>query len=122
MLGADDLRLELGYSSDEWTVDDGVRADAILARSRTVVRGMVGSHRINQAEADVDQDKLDAIDEATMVLAVARFSNPERWLQRNQGTGRSVSMADSSDAAGGRREAREILRGAFGTRQGSTTL
>lgn len=122
MLTADDLRVELGFSDEEWTTDDTVRAETILARSRSVVRSMVGASRFDRAEVEGTTYLLDAIDEATMVLAVARFSNPERVMQRRQGSDYSVSFADSSDAAGGRKEARDILRGAFGMSAGTTTL
>lgn len=121
-LTAEDLRLELGYPTEEWTADDVVRADAIINRCVAVVRSMVGGWRVDNAEANADQDKLDAVDEATLVLAVARFENPERVMQRRAGSDSSVSYADSSDAAGGRREARDILKGVFGSRQGTTTL
>ena len=115
----EDLRLELDYEPDEW---NAARATAIIDRSRKVVRSMVGGWRVDNAEANGDQDKLDAIDEATMVLAVARFENPASVLQQRAGQDNSVSYADSSEAAGGRKEARDILKGAFGSRQGVTTL
>jgi hypothetical protein len=119
---ADHLRVELGYSVDEWTDDDDDRADAILAGCLTTVRNMVGGHRVDRAIAVDDTDKLDAVDQAVLALATARFPNPERVLQRRQGSDQSVSFADSSESAGNRSEAREILAGAFGMRAGSTGL
>lgn len=122
MLTDEDLRIELGFSVEDWTPEDADRADAILASCLRRVRGMVGALRVDRAEETEDANKLDAVDEATLTLAVARFSNPERALQRRQGPDASVSFGDSSEHAGGTREARNILRGAFGDRMGTVTL
>ncbi|NED96450.1 hypothetical protein G1H11_14160 [Phytoactinopolyspora alkaliphila] len=130
-LTADDLRVELGFSADEWTAADESRAGSILRRSRVTVVGMVGAGRLARAEADASSSipeiaargkaKLAAIDEAVLEYAKARFGNPERVMQRREGADNSVSFADSSDAATGRREAQAIVAGAFGTRAATTT-
>lgn len=121
-VNAEDLRVELDFSQEDWTVDDTTRAEAIIASCRRRVRAMVGVHRVDRAETLEDADKLGAIDEAVLTLAVARFSNPERALHQKQGPDVGVTFSDSSDAAGNVREAREILRGAFGDRAGTVTL
>lgn len=122
MVTADDLRIQIGFSTADWTADDALRADAVLARARRVVVALAGSFRVARAEAVADQDKLDAVDEATMAYAIQIFANPERALQRRQGSDYSVSFSDSSEAAGGMREVRAILEGAFGVRAGTMTL
>ena len=54
-----------------------------------------------------------------MVYAVPIFANPERVLQRRQGSDYSVSFADGSEAATGLKEARAILTAAgFGGQGG----
>lgn len=111
-LTSDDLRIRLGFTTDDWTADDTVRAEAVLASARTVIVTIAGVQEVAQAEDDVDESKLDALDEATMAYAVPIFANPERVLQRRQGTDYSVSFADGSDAATGLKEARAILAGA----------
>lgn len=111
-LTSDDLRVRLGFSSDDWAMDDTVRAEAVLTSARTVIVTIAGVAEVNQAEADVDQAKLDAVDEATMAYAVPIFANPERVLQRRQGSDYSVSFADGSDAATGLKEARQIIAAA----------
>lgn len=121
-LDAEDLRKEIGFPADGWDSEDAARAEKVLAGARRRVRAFVGPARFDRAVHTEDKAKLEAIDEATMILAIARFANPEAALQVRQSTDRSVSFGDSSDAAGGRREAREILRGAFGARAGVTTL
>lgn len=105
----DDLRIRLGFSADDWTVDDQVRADAVLMSARTVIVTIAGVGAVAQAETDVDVGKLAALDEATMAYAIPIFANPERVLQRRQGSDYSVSFADGSEAASGLKEARAIL-------------
>lgn len=118
----DDLRLTLGFRLEDWDTHDQLVAESVIARCVRQVRGMAGSKRVDRAIANNDEDLIAAVDEATMVLAVARFSNPEGWLQARQGSDRSVSFGDSSDAANGRKEAEDIISEAFGTRMGTTTL
>jgi hypothetical protein len=125
------LRVELGFDSSEWTDQDEARALQILTRSTTVVHGMVGARRLAAAQAQAASPhpdvatlgaaKLDAVEEAILEYAKQRFANPERVMQRRQGSDYSVSFADSSDAATGRREAKSIIDGAFGSRAASTS-
>jgi hypothetical protein len=125
----DDLRAELGYSSDEWTNEDAARAETLIGRARSVVLPMVGRSRLLKAQADAESEheeiaedgkaKLAAIDEAVMEYVKLRFANPERVMQRRQGDDNSVSFSDSSEAAVGRREVKAIIRDAFGNRTGS---
>lgn len=111
-LTADDLRIRLGFASDDWTTDDDVRADAVLLSARTVIVTLAGSQNVTQAEDDDDTAKLGALDEATLAYAIPIFANPERVLQRRQGSDYSVSFADGSEAATGLKEARAILSAA----------
>lgn len=115
----DDVRVELGFSEDDWTEDDTARATAIITRSTATVRSIVGGARVDQAIEDEATDKLAAIDDAVMMLAISRFANPEGATQRRLGTDHSVSWPRPSEALAG---IRSILDGAFGARAGTTTL
>jgi len=111
-LTSESLRVRLGFTSDDWTVDDDVRAEAVLSSARTVIVTIAGPEAVDTATTDSDMQKLDALDEATMAYAVPIFANPERVLQRRQGSDYSVSFGDGSDAASGLKEARQILNAA----------
>jgi hypothetical protein len=108
-LTADDLRIRLGFTHDDWSVNDTVRAEAVLMSARTVILSFADAATVAQAEQVDDTTKLAALDEATLVYATPLFANPERVLQRRQGTDYSVSFADGSDAANGLKEALAIL-------------
>jgi len=112
LISPTDLRIRLGFTSDDWTADDDIRADAVLFSARTVVVTIAGVDQVAKAEEAQDDAKLAALDEATMAYAVPIFANPERVLQRRQGSDYSVSFADGSDAATGLKEARAILTAA----------
>jgi hypothetical protein len=126
------LRVELGFDSSEWTSADEARAGQILERARKAVVGMVAPSALARAQsqaasdnadvAELGQGKLDALEEAVLEYAKLRFVNPERVMQRRQGSDYSASFSDSSEAATGRREVREILRGAFGHRATSAPV
>lgn len=107
-----DLRIRLGFTAAKWSGDDVIRAEAVLASARTVIVSLAGADQVAQAETDEDTAKLEAVDEATLAYAVPIFANPERVLQRRQGSDYSVSFSDSSDAATGLKEARAILAAA----------
>lgn len=123
-LTSDDLRIRLGFTADDWSIDDDVRANAVLASARTVIVTIAGVDEVTQAEQDDDDAKLAALDEATYAYAVPIFANPERVLQRRQGSDYSVSFADGSDAATGLKEARAILSAAGfgGSNSGAFTV
>jgi hypothetical protein len=108
-LTSDDLRIRLGFSPDDWSAEDTLRAEAVLASARTVIVTLAGTDAVVQAEQDQHEAKLAALDEATFAYAVPIFANPERVLQRRQGADYSVSFADGSEAATGLKEARAIL-------------
>jgi hypothetical protein len=126
MLSHGDLREELDIPVEEWSQADQDRATRILARSRVVVVGWAGRSRVVRAEVDRHSEvpevreraeaQLAAVDEAVLEYARRRFVNPERLMQAREGSDQSSSYADSSDAATGRKEVQEILRGAFGNR------
>lgn len=118
----DELRIELGFTVADWTVDDDERAEQIIGRSRTRVRMIVGGGRFDRAVASGDEGKAAAIDEATLILAIMRFANPETVLQRRQGPDASVSFADSNRAASGADQVKDILEEAFGMRAWTVTL
>jgi hypothetical protein len=111
-LTSEDLRLRLGFKDEDWSTHDDVRADAVLASARTVIVTLAGPSEVAEAEVAENATKLGALDEATMVYAVPIFANPERVLQRRQGSDYSVSFSDGSEAVTGLREARAILSGA----------
>lgn len=111
-LDADDLRVRLGFSEDDWTADDTVRAQAVLASAYAVILTFAGPEAVEYASTVADEPKLAAVDEATLTYAVALFANPERALQRRHGPDVSVSFADATGAATGLQEARQILAAA----------
>ena len=119
MLTADDLRIRLDEPADDWTPDDVMRAESVLASARTVIVTLAGPEQVAEAEAGPNEPKLAALDEATMAYAVPLFRNPERRLQARQGAEYSTSWADSVRAASGIDEARTILTAAgFGATSG----
>jgi hypothetical protein len=119
---ADELRIELGFTGSDWTADDDERAEQIISRARTRVRMIVGGGRFDAAVASGDEGKAAAIDEATLILAIMRFANPEAVLQRRQGPDASVSFADSNRAAAGLDQVKDVLTEAFGMRAWTVTL
>jgi hypothetical protein len=105
----DDLRIRLGFLSDDWTAADDLRAEAVLESARAVILTFADPTVVAQAEQDNNEAKLAAVDQATLIYATPLFANPERVLQRRQGSDYSVSFADGSDAANGLKEALAIL-------------
>lgn len=108
-----DLRRQLKIADEDWTVEDEEFADAILASARVTVVSVAGPDQVAVAEEVADTAKLDAVDQAVLAWAKLMFVNPERVMQRRQGSDYSVSFADSSVAALGMREIQAILSGYF---------
>lgn len=108
-----DLRRQLKIPADLWTSEDVEFADAILDASKVAVRSVAGPEQVAIAEEVGDAGKLAAFDQAVLAYAKLMFSNPERVLQRRQGSDFSVSFGDSSLAATGLREVQAILSGYF---------
>lgn len=111
-LTADDLRVRLKFPQDAWDQAWDVFAEADLESARTVMLTYADPDAVEQAEQDNDEQKLAALDEATLTYAVRLFGNPERKLQQRQGADYSTSWADSVKAASGLEEALAILDGA----------
>lgn len=112
-VSTEDLRQLLKIPSDEWTSDDVEFGGAILESARVAVVSRAGPTAVAIAEELDDQAKLAAVDQATLAWAKLAFANPERVMQRRQGSDYSVSFADSSTAALGMREVDAILAGHF---------
>jgi hypothetical protein len=113
MVTDEDLRRQLKIPSAEWDADDVEFADAMLDSARVVVRSIADPERVTEAEIEGDTAALDAIDQAVLAYAKLMFANPERLMQRRQGSDNSVSFADSSLAAIGIKEVETILAGHF---------
>lgn len=109
----DDLRRQLKIPAGEWTSDDVEFAGAILESARVAVVSKAGVSAVAIAEELEDEAKLAAVDQAVLAWAKLAFANPERVMQRRQGSDYSVSFADSSLAAIGMREVEAILAGHF---------
>jgi len=108
-----DLRRQLKFTADEWTTDDDEFAGAILEASEVAVRSIAGPTAVQIAEEADDLPKLQAFDQAVLAYAKLMFANPERVMQRRQGSDYSVSFADSSLAAIGLKEVEAILAGHY---------
>lgn len=115
-----DLRRQLKIPADLWTSEDVEFADAILDASKVAVRSVAGPEQVAIAEEVGDAGKLAAFDQAVLAYAKLMFSNPERVLQRRQGSDFSVSFGDSSLAATGLREVQAILSGYFSLRRAAS--
>ena len=110
---ANDLRRQLKFTADEWTSDDDDFAFAILQSAEVAVRSIAGPTAVQIAEEADDVLKLQAFDQAVLAYAKLMFANPERVMQRRQGSDYSVSFADSSLAAIGLKEVEAILSGHY---------
>lgn len=108
-----DLRRQLKFTHDEWTTDDDDFAEAIIESATVAVRSVAGPASVAIAEEADDTAKLAAIDQAVLAYAKLMFANPERVMQRRQGSDYSVSFADSSLSAIGLKEVQAILSGHF---------
>lgn len=115
-----DLRRQLKFTGDEWTTDDTDFADAIIESATVAVRSVAGPASVAIAEEADDTAKLAAIDQAVLAYAKLMFANPERVMQRRQGSDYSVSFADSSLSAIGLKEVQAILSGHFSLGRAST--
>lgn len=112
-VSTEDLRVQLKIASDDWDADDVEFAGAILTSARVSVESIAGPSAVQIAVASEDAAKLAALDQSQLVWAKLMFANPERVMQRRQGSDYSVSFADSSTAALGMREVEAILSGHF---------
>jgi hypothetical protein len=109
----EDLRRQLKFTREEWTNDDWEFAEAILQSADVACRSIAGPTSVQIAEEADDELKLAAFDQAVLAYAKLMFANPERVMQRRQGSDYSVSFADSSLAAIGLKEVEAILSGHF---------